>query len=165
MAGDIKQFMDEFHSRGRLVKGLSTSFIALVPKKDNPLSLDDFRPISLITSLYKILSKCLANRLKSIIPKIISLVQSAFIVGRNIFERTMACNEMLHLMKKCSTGSFAFKVDFEKAFDCVRWNFLFEMMEKLGFHSTWIHWIRECLTTTSVSILINGSPTEEIKMR
>lgn len=100
MAEDIKQFTDEFHSHGRLVKGLNTSFITLVPKKENPLSLDDFRPISLISSLYKILAKCLANKLKSVIPKIISPAQSTFIAGRNVFESVMACNEMLHLMKK-----------------------------------------------------------------
>lgn len=97
---DIKQFMDEFHSHDRLVKGLNSSFIALVLKKENPLSLEDFRPISLINSLYKIVAKFLANRLKAVIPKIISLVQSAFIAGRNIFESIMSCNEMIHLMQK-----------------------------------------------------------------
>lgn len=108
MAEDVKQFVDEFHSNGRTVKGLNSSFIALVPKKENPLSLDDYIPISLISSLYKILATCLANRLKSVIPKIISQAQSAFIAGRNIFESVMACNEMLHLMKKRRCGSFAF---------------------------------------------------------
>lgn len=72
MATDIKQLMDEFHYNGRRIKGINSSFIALVPKKKNPISLDDFRPISLISSLYKILTKCLANKLKSVMHKIIS---------------------------------------------------------------------------------------------
>lgn len=119
IAPDIQQFVQEFHTHGRLVKGINTYFIILVPKKKNPLSLEDYRPISLISSLYKIISKCLANRMKSIMEKIISPTQSAFIGGRNIYESIMACNEMLHTMKKSRSGSFAFKVDFEKAFDCV----------------------------------------------
>lgn len=77
----------------------------------------------------------------------------------------MACNEMLHLMKKRKSGSLAFKVDFEKAFDCVRWDFLFEIMAKMGFNQTWINWISECLSSASVSVLINGSPTDEFPMR
>lgn len=164
MADDIKHFADDFHSHGKLVKGLNSSFIVLVPKKKNPISLEDFRPISLIGSLYKILAKCLANRLKAVIGNIISPVQSAFIGGRNIFERIMACNEMLHSMKKNCSGSFSFKVDFEKAFDCVRWDFLLEMMERMRFGNTWIKWISECLSSSSDSVLINGSSTTEFSM-
>lgn len=86
MVDDIKLFMDESHSHGKLVKGLTTSFIVLVPKKENPLCLDDYRPISLIISLYKIVAKCLANRLKPIMGKIISPSQAAFI-GAEIYPR------------------------------------------------------------------------------
>lgn len=150
----IKQFVDEFHTNGKLVRGLNSSFITLIPKKQNPLSLDEFRPISLISSLYKIISKCLANRLREVIEKIISPAESTFISGRNISESIMACNEMLHLLKKNGSGSFAFKVDFEKAFDCVRWDFLIEMMSNMGFNQTWINWVKECLSSASVSVLI-----------
>lgn len=161
---DIKQFVDDFYSHGKLVKGLNSSFITLIPKKQSPQTLDDFRPISLINCLYKIIAKCLANRLRSVMDTIISSTQTTFIGGRNIFDSIMACNEMLHSMKQNRSGSFAFKVDFEKAFDCVQWDFLFQMMDRMGFGQRWIQWISQCLKTASVSVLINGSPTKEFHM-
>lgn len=104
IAADIKQFVDEFHTHGKLVRGLNTSFITLIPKRPNPLSLDEFRPISLISSLYKIISKWLANWLRAVIEKLISPSQSVFISGWNIFESIMACNKMIHLLKKNRSG-------------------------------------------------------------
>ena len=56
-----------------------------------------------------------------------------------------------------------FKVDFEKAYDSVSWHFLFYMMRRMGFHEKWIGWIKGCLSSTSISILVNGSPTSEFK--
>jgi len=55
------------------------------------------------------------------------------------------------------------KVDFEKAYDLVRWEYLYDMLHKLGFHSKWIRWIRGCMESATVSVLVNGSPTEEFK--
>lgn len=74
MKNDVMQFMQEFHLNGKLVKGLNSSFIALVPKKENVVELRDFRPISLVNSIYKILAKVLSRRLKRVIPKIINEV-------------------------------------------------------------------------------------------
>lgn len=121
-------------------------------------------PINLIGNLHKILAKCLANISKLGMERIIGPTQSAFITGRNISESIMAYNEMLHLMKKSNSASFVFKVDFEKAFDYVRWDFLSEMMGKLGFCSKCIGWIQECLSSASVSVLLNGSPISEFPM-
>lgn len=164
ISGDVMEFVNDFHCHAKFVKGINSSFIALLPKKKNPLTMEDYRPISLINSMYKIISECLANRSKKVIEKIISPPQSAFIGDRNIFESILTCNEMIHSMKKIRAGSFIFKVDFEKAFDCVRWDFLLDMMDKMGFGSKWIGWIRECLSSARVSIPINGSPTKEIPM-
>lgn len=52
----------------------------------------------------------------------------------------------------------AIKIDMEKAFNRTEWNFLFSILSKLGFHSKWINWFRTYITSTSFSILINGSP-------
>lgn len=76
-------FFREFFANGKLASGPIFSFIALIPKNDNPSSLNDYRPISLIGSMYKILAKVLSRRLKSILPSIISPSQSAFF-GREI---------------------------------------------------------------------------------
>lgn len=76
---DILQFMKEFHARGRPSKNLGASFIVLIPKKDEADRIRDFRPISLIGSVYKILTKVLAGRLQKVLPNIISPPQGAFV--------------------------------------------------------------------------------------
>ena len=57
------------------------------------------------------------------------------------------------------------KADFEKTYDSVRWSFLYYMLERMGFPEKWSKWIQQCLETASVSVLVNGSPTEEFQMQ
>jgi len=73
------RFATEFHQNGKLLKGINSTFIALIPKVECPQSLNDFRPISLVGSLYKILAKLLANRLRQVIGSVISKAQSTFV--------------------------------------------------------------------------------------
>jgi hypothetical protein len=80
--GDVMDFFSEFHSNATLPKAFTASFLTLVPKKDHPQALSDYRPICLVSSLYKILSKVLAARLKHVLGKLISKVQSAFLPNR-----------------------------------------------------------------------------------
>jgi hypothetical protein len=72
----------DFHARGWFEKSLNASFISLIPKAPGAISLKYFRPISLMGGVYKIIAKFLANRLKSVLEKVISKSQSAFIKGR-----------------------------------------------------------------------------------
>ncbi|GKV22549.1 hypothetical protein SLEP1_g32411 [Rubroshorea leprosula] len=80
--GDITNFIKEFHKYGRLVRGINASYITLVPKKKNPTTFKEYRPISMVGSLYKILAKVLANRLRKVIGKVINMTQSTFVEGR-----------------------------------------------------------------------------------
>lgn len=100
MKKDIMAFMDEFHRNCRLPKCINSSFITLVPKVDNPLELKDYRPISLIGCMYKILAKVLATRIKSTIPTVIGEVQSAFSGGKNIQDGIQIANEVVDFWKK-----------------------------------------------------------------
>jgi len=69
-------------------------------------------------------------------------------------------HELLHTLKskRGRGGLMAVKIDMEKAFDRMEWDFLLTIMLKLGFHPTWVNWIKICVSTPSFSILINGSP-------
>ncbi|GKU97686.1 hypothetical protein SLEP1_g10796 [Rubroshorea leprosula] len=129
---DIVAFAKEFWANGKLVKGSNASFIVLIPKKENPQGLGEFRPISLIGCRYKIISKILANRLSKVLPSIINLNQSAFIGGRQIVDGIVIANE--------NDG-------------------------KVWLLQKWRMWIRECLSTAIVSVLVNGNPTEEFHMK
>jgi hypothetical protein len=161
---DIFKFMSEFHENGKLVKGINSTFMTLIPKKDNPSKLNDFRPISLVGCTYKILSKVLANRLKRVMHNIISGVQTAFIQGRQILDGVMIANEVIEEAKRLNKEVVFLKVDFEKAYDSVDWDFLEFVMRKMNFPLKWRKWIRESISTAMMSVLINGSPTKEFKM-
>ncbi|GLT95878.1 hypothetical protein SLE2022_135350 [Rubroshorea leprosula] len=121
---DFMSFFEEFHQNGRLVRGLNSSFITLIPKKLNPLELKDFRPISLIGCLYKLLAKVLANRLKGVMSGLISDTQSAFLGGRQMVDSVLVLNEVVDEVKLKKQKIFVFKADFEKAYDCVDWAYL-----------------------------------------
>ena len=158
---ELLEFFKEFHSNGRLAKGLNSSFIALIPKNDNPVGLGEYRPISLIGSVYKILAKVLAARLKKVISGLIGEVQTAFISGRNIFDGVLVANEIIDWWKKRGKKGVIIKLDFEKAYDSVNWDYLLDLMFKFGFGHKWVGWIRECISTAKLSVLVNGSPTEQ----
>jgi len=164
LKGDVMRFLVELHRNGRLAKGINSTFIALIPKVDNPHRLNDFRPISLVGSMYKILAKVLANRLRSVIGLVISDAQSAFIKGRQILDGILVANEIVDEARKSHKDLLLFKVDFEKAYDSVDWGYLEEVMYKMGFPSLWRKWINECIGTATASVLVNGSPTDEFSL-
>ena len=102
-----------------MYEAINSTFIALIPKTDSPISFNDFRPISLCNCLYKIISKIIANRLKPILQHIISSNQSAFLKGRSIHNNAIMAHESFYsLKKKHGNGGFrAVKLDMQKAFD------------------------------------------------
>ncbi|GJV56777.1 RNA-directed DNA polymerase, eukaryota [Tanacetum coccineum] len=145
--------------------GDNSSFIALIPKTFNAKLVKDFRPISLIGSLYKIIAKILANRLVLVMGDLVNEVQSAFIDNRNILDGPFILNEVMQWSKAKNKHTMIFKVDFEKAFDSVRWDFLVDVLKKFGFGDHWCNWIKSCLCSSRGSILVNGSPTSEFQFQ
>ncbi|GKV51770.1 hypothetical protein SLEP1_g58395 [Rubroshorea leprosula] len=92
---DVIGFVQEFHEHGKLVKGSNSSFITLIPKVENPYRIEDYRPMSLIGVMYKILAKLLANRLRKVLDKIIGEQQMAFIEGRQLMDGVVIANEIM----------------------------------------------------------------------
>ena len=127
----------------------------------NPQALGEYRPVSLIGCMYKIVAKILANRLKKIMPCIIDERQSAFIEGRQLLQSALIANEVVDEANRTQRPCIVFKVDYKKAYDSVSWDFLFYMLRRLGFCSKWIKWIEGCLKSASISLLVNGSPLSE----
>ena len=150
-----------FLNSGIFDPAINHTFIALIPKKLKPSCVTDFRPISLCNVVYKLCSKVLANRLKVVLPQIISPTQSAFILERLITDNLLVAFEALHTMNgriRGRQGYMALKLDISKAYNRVEWAFLEEMMRRLGFAECWINLIMTCVNTVSYSILINGQP-------
>ncbi|GJZ68852.1 putative RNA-directed DNA polymerase, eukaryota, reverse transcriptase zinc-binding domain protein [Tanacetum coccineum] len=152
-----------FESSGHIANGCNPSFIVLIPKKLDSLGFSDYRPISLIGCVYKVISKILANKLAKVIPSIINPNQSAFIAGRKILDGCLIANEIIRMASIENLQLLIFKVDFVKAFDSVIWNFLFDIMRQMGFSSKWRKWMFSCLSSASISVIVNGSPTKEFR--
>jgi len=93
--------------------------------------------------------------------QIIDSRQSVFLVGRGTLDSVLVANEVLEEAKRKKKSCLFFKVGYEKAYDSVRWEFISYMLERLGFCEQWIAWIKSCLESATVSVLVNGSPTKE----
>lgn len=116
----------------------------------------DYRSISLISSIYKIISKTLAERMKRVIEKIVSKHQMAFIKGRQIIDASLIANECVDARQKAKKSGILCKLDIEKAFDHVNWKYLINIMRVMGFRDKWLKWIYYCISTVKFSVLING---------
>ncbi|GJT77559.1 RNA-directed DNA polymerase, eukaryota [Tanacetum coccineum] len=160
---DVYKAVSYFFLFGDIPKGCNSSFIVLIPKFPGANMVKDFRPISLIGSLYKIIAKVLANRLVDKLGSIVNEVQSAFVKDRQILDGPFILDELIQWCKKKRKHLLVFKVDFEKAFDSVRWDFLDDLLFKFGFGGKWRKWIQSCLRSSRGSIILNGSPTEEFQ--
>ena len=161
LKSDISRFLAEFHANGIFPRGNNASFIALIPKLKDPRNLNEYRPISLIGCVYKIVAKLLTNRLKKVMSDIIDERQSTFISGRHLLHSVLIANEAVKEANRRPKPFLVFKVDYERAYDSVSWAFRSYMMKRLGFCPKWICWIEGCLKSASVSVLVNGSPTNE----
>lgn len=133
--------------------------MAIIPKMKEPKEVTDYRPISLCNVLYKIIVKTIANRLKKCLPSIISIEQSAFVLGRQILDNILVAFETMHKLKRQKRGKdtlMALKLDISKAYDRVEWEFLELVMQRMGFDQKWIHLTMKCVRSVTYSILING---------
>ncbi|KAJ0548185.1 putative RNA-directed DNA polymerase [Helianthus annuus] len=165
LSSAVKAVMDDFFESGVISFGCNASFIALVPKSSDPQVCTDFRPISLVGSLYKIISKTLMLRLKDVMDPLISPTQSAFVGERFILDSPLIVSETISWAKKNKRKILIFKVDFQRAYDSLNWKFLFQSMEYMGFPAKWVSWIKGCLNSGRGSVLVNGSPTDEFPFK
>ncbi|KAK2638085.1 hypothetical protein Ddye_025880 [Dipteronia dyeriana] len=144
---DFMAFIIEFHKDASIVRDLNSTFIALIPKVKRPTSMGDFRPISLVGSMYKILSKM------------------AFVEGRQILDNVVIVEEIINKWKREEDGGVVIKLDFEKAYDIIDHSFLDDVLGYMGFEERWRGWIREGVSSPFMSVLVNGSPTSQFGIK
>lgn len=142
---------------GFLPKGINSTILALIPKKLDSMEMKDYRPIACCNVIYTVVSKILANRLKKILPRIITESQSAFVQGRLLMENVLLASELVKGYHKENISPWCvMKIDISKAFDSVQWEFVLESLRTWGFPEKFIHWIKLCITSPSFSVQVNG---------
>ena len=156
----LRRFQYSFDNRVLSIDQRS-GIINLIPKKDkDPLYLDNWRPISILNTDYKIIAKCLALRLKKVLPEIISNDQTGFLPGRYIGENIRLVLDMIDFTNTTNLPGLMFLADFEKAFDKLEWSFLFQALEFFGFGDGFIAWVKTMYTEVKSCVLNNGHASE-----
>ena len=140
------RIFEQFFQSSSFDKRLNASFIALIPKCTSALGLNEFRSISLVGCIYKILAKVLANRVRDVLDEVIEPNQFSFTKGRQILDCSLVANEVIDEIKKKGIGGLIFKMDFEKL-----------MIASIGF--LWIRlWQKWALGRTGENRLMHVFP-------
>ena len=156
----LSSFQHSFQN-GRLSLDQRCGVINLIPKKDkDPLYLDNWRPISILNTDYKIIAKCLALRLKKVLQEIINSDQTGFLPGRYIGENIRLVLDMIDFTNTTNLPGLIFLADFEKAFDKLEWDFLFQTLHFFGFGQDFITWIKVMYSDIKSCVLNNGHTSE-----
>ena len=145
----------EFHQGSLPLHSLNFGTIILLPKKAEATQNQQYRPICLLNVSFKIFTKVATNRLTTIAQKIISPTQTAFLPGRNIMEGAVILHETIHELHSKKQDGIIFKIDFEKAYDKVKWKFLQQTLRMKGFCGKWCSWVQQFTQGGNVNIKVN----------
>ncbi|CAL1397125.1 unnamed protein product [Linum trigynum] len=156
LKGDVLKAFQDFYESGFLPNWVTHSFVCLAPKKDTIEDIKDLRPINLIGSINKLISKVLSRRLSLVLPNLISQQQQASVKGRQISEAGLIANELVDSRRKSRKPGLMFKIDIEKAFDNVNWECLFKILTVLGFSDKWKKWVKGTMCSLIISVLVIG---------
>jgi hypothetical protein len=153
----VMEMFNNFHREEFNLRRLNYGMISLIPKLKDANNIKQYRPICVLNIDYKRCTKVLTTRLTLFTDKLISRSQTAFIHGRFILEEVVILHEILHDLRVSKTKKIILKLDFEKAYDKVIWDFLIEVLKQKNFSKTWISWIKQCVEGGKVGVKINGT--------
>jgi hypothetical protein len=145
----------DFHAGGLPLFCLNFGIITLISKEKEVKRIQQYRPICMLNVSFKIFTKVMANRLTSIACRITKPSQSAFLPGRYILEGVVVLHETIHELKRKKQNGLILKLDFEKAYDKVNWDFLQQVLRMRGFPSLWCQWVENVVSKGSVCVQVN----------
>ena len=159
----IVSFVNNCLVDGCIPNNINKSYICLIPKKDTPSTIHDFRPIGLCNTILKLITKTITSRLRPLMVDLISPLQSSFIKDRTIDENIIILKEVAHLFNRTKRNKsiMTLKIDLTKAFDSLEWSFIKDTLVGFKFPDKLINIIMNVVTTPSISVLWNGEITPE----
>ncbi|CAA7025018.1 unnamed protein product [Microthlaspi erraticum] len=163
VVGDsVSRFVLDFFRTWSFPAGTNDAIVVLIAKVLKPEKITHFRPISLCNVLFKTITKTMVMRLKRVMPNLIGPAQASFIPGRLSTNNIVLVQEAVHSMrrKKGRKGWMLLKLDLEKAYDRIRWDFLEDTLQAARLPASWIQWIMQCVSGPDMTILWNGEKTE-----
>ncbi|CAL1358518.1 unnamed protein product [Linum trigynum] len=162
---ELRDFIARCFQEPKSIRRCNSTLLTLLPKVDSPSNMPQFRPIGLCNVSYKIVAKCLADRLKLLMPDLVDENQTSFVPKRHITSNIIILQEIIHTMNQLKgvKGLMVLKIDLAKAYDRISWSFLLSTLEAAGFPQEFISLVMACVTTASFQVLWNGSCTEEFK--
>ena len=158
IATDIITLIESFFNGNICLESINSSFITLIPKIANPQGPNDFRPISLLNTSVKIITKLLANRLQLIILKLIHINQYGFLKDRAIQDCIAWAFEYLFQCQSSGKECLLLKLEFEKDFDTVEHQAIIKVLQAKGFGDKWINWMHLLFNSATSVVLLNGVP-------
>ncbi len=163
VSSDVFVFVKGVMDYGKSIREANKTLLVLIPKVNNPETLHNFRPSCLCNVSYKLVTKVIANRLKPLMPELICPNQASFVPGRHIQYNNIIAQEVVHTMHpmKGRRGFMIVKVDLEKAYDRLRWDFFEDTLRTLGLPPKLKDTIMDCITSVSMQVLWNGENTEQ----
>ena len=138
------------------ISRLNFGVLSLIPKVQGGDNIRHYRPIALSNVPFKICAKASATRLGPIAQRSIHCNLSAFIRGRNILEGPLALQEIVHELKRTKEPAVLLKLDFEKAYDRVDWDFLRQVLLGRGFSAVWVHRVMQLVSDGQTAVSVNG---------
>ncbi|KAJ4754103.1 RNA-directed DNA polymerase (reverse transcriptase)-related family protein [Rhynchospora pubera] len=154
--GDMVDMFDSLAQHKLDLSSSNLAHLILLPKKDDAQEMSEFRPISIVSYLPKLIAKVLANRITQFLPTLVSPSQTGFIKGRLISENFITAREMIFNISKSAEPSFMLKLDFHKAFDSMSWPFLLKTMRCRSFPRNFLCWLELLFNSSCSALLING---------
>ena len=165
---EIKPFLIEAYNYSMATGSLSITqkrgIISLLPKKKDLLFLQNWRPLTLLNVDYKILAKLIATRLKTILNYIIHTDQTGFMKGRYIGENIVTLLDIIEYCEKYGLEAVLIAIDFEKAFDQLDWNYIWEALSYFNIPDKLIYWIKTLYNDSNSCVTNNGFMSRYFKM-
>jgi mannosylglycoprotein endo-beta-mannosidase len=153
--GDLLYLFSSLHAGQLELFRLNFSEIVLLPKVNEAEKIHQYRPICLLNVNFKIFTKVATLRLKTVADHVVRPSQTAFMQGRNILDGVVTLHETVHELHSKKLNGVILKLDFEKAYDKVKWSFLQQTLRMKGFSDEWHALINAFVSRGSVAIKVN----------